>query len=197
MSKKENSNRLNGRDFINIGIYSAIYLVLAIALAMTGLIPIFLILLSSMYGLICGIPFMLFLTKVKKPGMIFIMSVIMGIVMFATGMTWMPIPFSIVTGLIAELVYRSGNYKSMKAAVLTSGVFPMWACGNYLPLFLQRDQYFADRASYGQDYIDAVMSMTPNWMFLVLLIMTFAAGIVGGLIGKKLLKKHFMKAGIA
>ena len=197
MSKKTNSNRLNGRDLINIGIYSAIYLVLAIALAMTGLIPIFLILLSSMYGLICGVPFMLFLTKVKKPGMIFIMSVIMGVVMMATGMTWMPIPFSVVTGLIAEVVYRSGNYKSMKAAVLTCGVFPMWACGNYLPLFLQRDQYFADRANYGQDYVDAVMSMTPNWMFFVLLIMTFVAGILGGLIGKKLLKKHFVKAGIA
>ncbi|MBQ7919028.1 MAG: MptD family putative ECF transporter S component [Lachnospiraceae bacterium] len=197
MNKQTNSNRLNGRDLINIGIYSAIYLVLAIALAMTGLIPIFLILLSSMYGIICGIPFMLFLTKVKKPGMIFIMSVIMGVVMFATGMTWMPIPFSVVTGIIAEIVYRSGNYSSMKAAVLTCGIFPMWACGNYLPLFVQREQYFAERASYGQEYADAVMRMTPNWMFFVLLIMTFVCGIMGGLIGKKLLKKHFVKAGIA
>ena len=197
MNKQENSNRLNGRDLINIGIYSAIYLVLAIALAMTGLVPIFLILLSSMYGIICGVPFMLFLTKVKKPGMIFIMSTIMGIVMFATGMTWMPIPFSMVTGLIAELVYKSGKYQSMKAAVITCGIFPMWACGNYLPLFLQREQYFVDRASYGQEYADAVMSMTPDWMYFVLLVMTFVCGVVGGLIGKKLLKKHFVKAGIA
>lgn len=188
---------LNGRDLINIGIYSAIYFVIAMALAFTGLIPIMLMLLSSMYGLICGIPFMLFLTKVKKPGMILIMSVIMGILMFVTGMTWMPIPFSVLTGIIAELVYRSGKYGSMKAAVLTAGVFPLWACGNYLPLFLQRDQYFADRTSYGQEYADAVMRLTPNWMFPVLLVMTFVFGILGGLIGKKLLKKHFQKAGIA
>lgn len=188
---------LNGRDLINIGIYSAIYFVIAMALAFTGLIPVMLMLLSSMYGLICGIPFMLFLTKVKKPGMILMMSVIMGILMFVTGMTWMPIPFSILTGIIAELVYRSGKYQSMKAAVLTAGVFPLWACGNYLPLFLQRDQYFADRASYGQEYADAVMRLTPNWMFPVLLVMTFVFGILGGLIGKKLLKKHFQKAGIA
>ena len=129
--------------------------------------------------------------------MIFIMSEIMGVVMFATGMTWMPIPFSVVTGIIAEIVYRSGNYSSMKAAVLTCGIFPMCACGNYLPLFVQREQYFAERASYGQEYADAVMRMTPNWMFFVLLIMTFVCGIMGGLIGKKLLKKHFVKAGIA
>ena len=98
MSKQESINKLNGRDFINIGIYAAIYFVIVMVLAMTGLIPIFLILLSSMIGIIGGIPFMLFLTKVKKPGMILIMSTVMGILMFVTGMTWMPIPFSIVTG---------------------------------------------------------------------------------------------------
>ena len=191
-----NKSKLDGRDLINIGIYSAIYFVISLVLAFTGLIPIMLMLLSSMYGLVCGIPFMMFLTKVKKPGMILIMSLIMGVLMFVTGMTWMPIPFSILTGLIAEAVYRSGKYQSMKAAVLTAGVFPLWACGNYLPLFLQREQYFAERASYGQEYADAVMAMTPNWIFPILLIMTFGFGILGGLLGKKLLKKHFIKAGI-
>lgn len=197
MSKQESGNKLSGRDFINIGIYTAIYFVIAMALAMTGLIPIFLILLSSMIGIIGGIPFMLFLTKVKKPGMILIMSLIMGILMFVTGMTWMPIPFSILTGIIAELVYWSGGYKSMRSAVLAAGVFPLWSCGNYLPLFLQREQYFAGRTSYGQEYIDAVMKFTPNWMFFALLIATFVCGIIGGLLGKALLKKHFERAGIA
>lgn len=67
MSKQESVNKLNGRDFINIGIYTAIYFVIVMVLAMTGLIPIFLVLLSSMIGIIGGIPFMLFLTKVKSP----------------------------------------------------------------------------------------------------------------------------------
>ena len=84
MSKQETGNKLNGRDFINIGIYAAIYFVIVMALAMTGLIPIFLILLSSMVGIVGGIPFMLFLTKVKKSGMFLIMSLIMGILMFFT-----------------------------------------------------------------------------------------------------------------
>lgn len=93
--------KLNGRDMINIGIYAAIYFVIAMALAFTGLIPIMLILLSTLYGIVGGIPFMLFLTKVKKPG------------------------------ILAELIYCSGDYQSMKAAVLTAGFFPMWACGNF------------------------------------------------------------------
>lgn len=197
MSKKESANKLNGRDFINIGIYTAIYFAIVMVLAMTGLIPIFLVLLSSMIGIIGGIPFMLFLTKVKKPGMILIMSTIMGLLMFVTGMTWMPIPFSIVTGLITEFIYFSGKYNSLRSAILASGVFPLWACGNYLPLFFQREQYFASRANFGQEYADAVMRYTPNWMFLVLLASTFVCGIIGGFIGKALLKKHFERAGIA
>lgn len=196
MSGNLKREKLNGRDLINIGIYSAIYFVVVMAFAMLGLIPIFLILLSSMIGIIGGIPFMLFLTKVKKPGMIFIMSLIMGILMFVTGMTWMPIPFAAVTGFLAEMAYHSGGYKSVSKAVLASGIFSLWAVGNYLPLFLQRDQYFADRSDYGQDYVDAVVRMTPNWMFVMLIVMTFVCGIIGGLIGKALLKKHFAKAGI-
>ena len=197
MNDTEAKKTLTGRDLINIGIYSAIYFVVVMAFAMTGLIPIFLMLLSSMVALFGAIPFMLFLTKVKKPGMILIMSTIMGILMFLTGMTWMPIPVSIVTGIIAELVYKSGNYQSISKAVATCGIFPLWAVGNYLPLFLQRDAYFATRQDYGKEYADAVMRMTPNWMIIVLLVGTFICGIIGGFIGKAMLKKHFKKAGIA
>ncbi|MBR1742295.1 MAG: MptD family putative ECF transporter S component, partial [Lachnospiraceae bacterium] len=62
MSEEQVGKGLNGRDLINIGIYSAIYFVISMALAMIGLIPIGLILLSSAYGIVGGIPFMLFLT---------------------------------------------------------------------------------------------------------------------------------------
>ncbi len=39
-------NKLKGRDLINIGIYGAIYFVILFAVAMLGMIPIFLPLLS-------------------------------------------------------------------------------------------------------------------------------------------------------
>lgn len=54
--------------------------------------------------------------------------------------------------------------------------------------FFQREQYFASRTNYGQEYADAVMRYTPNWMFLILLAATLVCGIIGGFIGKSLLK---------
>lgn len=189
--------KLQGKDLMNVGIYTAIYFVVTFLVAMLGFIPIFMVLMVIIAPVIGGIPFMLFLTKVKKPGMILIMSVIMGLLMLLTGMGYWPLLISLITGIAAELICRAGQYKSAKSAVLAAGIFPLWMWGNYLPLFFNPDQYFASRQSFGQDYIDSLTSMLPTWMCPVLLILCFLSGIVGGLVGKKMLKKHFKKAGIA
>ena len=190
-------NKLKGRDLINVGIYTAIYFVIMLAVAMLGMIPIFLPLLSVIVPILGGIPFMLFLTKVKKPGMIFIMAMIMGIMMLLTGMGPWPLLTCAVAGILAELIYRSGEYRSAKKAILAYAVFSMWIWGNYLPLFTDYEGYFAQRESYGQAYIEAVQKLMPLWMAPVLLAACFVCGILGGILGRALLKKHFEKAGIA
>ena len=191
-----NINSLIGRDLINIGIYTAIYFVIMMAVAMLGLIPIFLPLLSVIVPILGGIPFMLFLTKVRKPGMVFIMAMVMGIMMLLTGMGPWPLLTCAAAGILSELVLKSGNYKSVKKSILAYGVFSMWIWGNYLPLFTDYEGYFAQRESYGQAYIDAVQRLMPVWMAPVLLAACFVCGIIGGNLGRALLKKHFEKAGI-
>lgn len=193
----KNENKLKGRDLINIGIFGAIYFAIIFAIAMLGMIPIFLPLLSVFVPILGGIPFMLFLTKVKKSGMIFIMAMIMGILMLLTGMGPWPLLTCAVAGGFAELSLKSGKYKSTRKAILSYGLFSMWIFGNYLPLFTDYEGYFAQRADYGQAYIDAVSKLMPVRMAPVLLAACFVCGILGGLLGRALLKKHFEKAGIA
>lgn len=190
------TNALNGRDLMNIGIFGAIYFVVLFVVAMLGIIPVFLPLLSVFVPIVGGIPFMLFLTKVKKPGMIFIMGIIMGLLMLLTGMGVWPLVTGAIASLIAEVVLRSGNYRSAHHAILAYGCFSLWIFGNYMPLFLNSAEYFVQRASLGQAYADAVSQLMPNWMAIVLLIACFICGIVGGLLGQKVLKKHFEKAGL-
>lgn len=191
------NEKLKGKDLINVGIYTAIYIVIVFALSMLGYIPIFMPLLCVIGPIIGGIPFMLFLTKVKKFGMVLIMSIIMGILMLLTGMGYYALIIGTVSGLIAELIYRSGHYKSVSKAVLTYGIFSVWMWGNYIPLFTNIEGYFSTRQDFGQQYIDALTALMPAWMCPALLIAAFASGIIGGLLGKVILKKHFIKAGIA
>ena len=189
--------KLKGKDLINVGIFTAIYFVIVFAVAMLGYVPIFMALLCVLVPIIGGVPFMLFLTKVKKFGMIWIMSLLMGLLMLLTGMGYYSLLVGLVSGLLAELCYKSGGYRSGGKAVLTSGIFSIWVWGNYIPLFTNVEQYFSTRQEFGQAYIDALTALMPMWMCPALLCASFVSGLIGGLVGRALLKKHFVKAGIA
>ncbi len=197
MNNQKNTQQLQGKDLMTIGIYSAIYFIIVFAVAMLGFIPIMMPMLCIFVPLLAGIPFMLFLTKVKKFGMIWIMSIIMGILMLLTGMAQYALIIGFFTGLIADLIYKSGNYQSASKAVLTCGVFSIWVFGNFIPIFFDKEAYWSTRQSFGEEYITTLNQITPAWLSPILLVATFVCGIIGGLIGRAVLKKHFEKAGIA
>lgn len=191
------SNKLQAKDLINVGIFTAIYFVVFFACGMLGYIPVFLLLLPLICPLVSGIPFMLYLTKVKHFGMITITGLICGALMLVTGMSWQPIVSGIVFGILADLILKWGNYQSSKKTILAYTVFSIWLMGMMFPLYFARDSYFAALVpAYGQEYADALMSYTPVWSFYVLTALAALGGFLGALLGKAVLKKHFKKAGI-
>ena len=83
----DKQNKLNAKDLINVGIYTAMYLVVFFVIGMLNAFPIFYPISLFVSPLITGVPFMLFTTKIKKSGMIFIMAVILGVFWFVMGYT--------------------------------------------------------------------------------------------------------------
>lgn len=83
-----NSNKLQVKDLINTGLFTAIYFIVITIITMFGYIPIMMPLLFVFGPLVVGISFMLFLTKVKKFGMILIMSLTVGLLLLLTVMSW-------------------------------------------------------------------------------------------------------------
>ena len=191
------TRKLNGKDLINVGVFTAIYLVVVLGFAMLGFIPVFMLTYVVLMPVFGGIVFMLFLTKVKKFGMVLLMGILFGIIMWLTGMSYYALVIGTVTSLITEIILKGGQYKSAKRAVLANGVFSIWIWSNYVPLFFFADKYWSTRQSFGQEYIEALTKLMPLWMCPVLFVSCFVFGILGGLLGLKLLKKHFAKAGIA
>lgn len=193
-----NNAKLKGKDLINIGIYAAIYCVIMTAVAMLGFIPIMMPLLCVIVPLFGGIPMMLFMTKVDKFGMITIYSIIVGLFLWVTGMGYWPFLFGIVFGFLADLTAKSGSYKSSKKTILSCGIFNFVIFGNFVPLFMNAEVYFQTRQSFGEEYINSLTEIMGNtWMAPFLFAACFVCGVIGALIGKALLKKHFEKAGIA
>ena len=191
-------NKLQAKDLINIGLFTVLYFVLGCCVAIPiGFVPIFLLILGALWTLITGIPFMLFAVRVKKFGMVTIMAVLSGLLMGLTGMGFWGILTGAVFGLLGDLIMKSGGYQSAKKTILGYGVFSLWMVGTYIPMYFMVEQSRTDFAkSFGDEYADKVMSVMPMWSIVLVIAAIFLFALLGGRIGKAILKKHFSRAGI-
>ena len=49
----------------------------------------------------------------------------------------------------------------------------------------------------GAEYVSAVHQFMPFWMLYAAVPVLFLSGLAGALLGRKMLQKHFVRAGIA
>ena len=194
-----NSKKLTAKDFITVGIFTAIIFVVELACGMLGFIhPYIVASYVVLIPIVGSVPMMLFYTKVEKFGMLTIMSVLIAIIMFILGMGYLGAPLIILAGVVADLIAKSGNYKSVKKTVLSYGVFCFWICANYFPVIITADSYRQDLldGGYSAEYCDNLFSVINGKTIAILLILCFVFGCISTFIGKAVVKKHFEKAGI-
>ena len=194
----KNNNKINAKDLINVGIYTALYLVLCFLLGMLNMFPILYPISYFYIPIITGIPFMLFITKTEKFGMVTIMACILGVFWFLMGYTWLALIGYVLTGVIADLVFKSGNYKSIKTTIIGYWIFSLGWVSLQMPIWVMADTYVADiRAQYGEDMIAQLLKYMPWWIGVAAIGIILVGAILGTLLGRKMLKKHFERAGIA
>lgn len=195
MSGKE-KNKLSVKELIQAGGFGAIYLVVYFALAMLlGFNPITFFVTGPIIAIVLGTVYMLYIAKVPRRGAIFILSIFNG---FLLSTNFVYAFFIVIAlGLIAELVAGSGKYKSVIRNILSFGVFSCASISAYIGIIFTREQYLEVAAQYyGTHYTEVLGNILSVRNVVCLLVADFAAGLVGALIGKKLLKKHFERAGI-
>lgn len=191
-------NKLQAKDLINVGLFTVLYFVLGCCVAIPiGFVPIFLPILGALWTLITGIPFMLFTTRVKKFGMVTLMAILSGALMGLTGMGYWGVPVGVVSGLLGDFIMKSGNYKSAAKNLLGYAVFSLWMIGTYIPMYFMVEQSYQSFVDgFGEEYANRVMSVMPTWSLILVVAGIFVCALLGGLLGKSVLKKHFAKAGI-
>lgn len=197
MDKKE--NKLQVKDLIMIGVFSALYFVLN----MVGGMPFAMNPILTFYqpmgsALLSGIIFMFLIAKAPKRGTITILAVIMCILRFATGMHWAMGVGTLIAGIIAEIIAGSKRYKNKKMNMLSFGIFALGDIGTFLVYFINPESWSNAMIKKGADisYIESMNAAAANWMIYVIVIGTFLVALLSAWIGMKLLKKQFEKAGI-
>ncbi len=193
------NNKLQVKDFIAVGLFAAVYYVVFFATMMLGYIPVLIVVLTLFTGITGGIPYMLFLTRVKKFGMVTLFGLVCGILTLLIGSGIYPFLTAVIFGIVADIILKSGGYGGSKHAIGAYSVFCLWTMGFTVNIFLVSNQAYMDsiKSAYGEEYVSALMNLMPGWMLWVGLAVTLAGGFLGGILGKKVLRKHFEKAGIA
>ncbi len=194
------SNKLDVTNLITIGVFTAIYFVLVtIATFTCALLPgIGNIILPAVAALISGSVYMLLVSKIQKFGAISTMGIVMGIFFFISGHFVLSFMANIICGLLADYIGKISNYKSKKGLLLSYVVFSYGLTGPILPLWFMKDAYIASLVARGKDaaYINTIFGPINTGSFVLCVVLIAICAVIGGLFGQKMMKKHFVKAGI-
>jgi conserved hypothetical integral membrane protein TIGR02185 len=193
-------SKLQTRDFISVGIFSLIYSVVAFVIGgVAQMTPMTFPFMPMIVALFTGTVFMLYVAKIPKKGALSILGIIAGLLLFVTGMFWMMSAFFVALGFVADFICASGRFKSFKKNMLGYCIFALSPMGAYVPMALMPAQFDAFMSKKGDvaSFAGVIHAIGANWWALPLIILgTLICAVIGGFIGKKLLKKHFEKAGI-
>ncbi|MGL6197759.1 MAG: MptD family putative ECF transporter S component [Lachnospiraceae bacterium] len=194
-TKKKNSEKMNVRDYITTAImFVLMFIVFSVIGTPVGMSVVGNLFVFAVCALIWGTIFLLLYTKVNKPGVVLLFGLILAVLML---MNFWALSLIIAIGAaIAELLWRKldrHKFSTMLICFTTQIVF--WYFGMTLPLIFLKDSYLNAVPAYADLYA-AVFDLVVGPMFFAGLLATILGCTIGAFIGKMLLKKHFVKAGV-
>lgn len=193
----QSKTRLEVRDLVTIGVFGVIYFVCMFAVGMMGVVPILYLLYPMVFGVVGGPIALLFMAKVQKPWALVIFGMITPIIMFLFGHTLLVPGVALVTMLVAEGIRRIGKYRSLRYNMLAYVVMATILCSSLLQMLVMKELYLQlTEAEMGREYTEALEKLISVRNMGLVYLGAVLGGIVGAFLGRKLLKKHFEKAGI-
>ena len=195
------TSKLTVPDLISIGVFTALYFVL-VTIATFGsaaIAPGFNnVILPAICALISGCVYMLLAAKLQKFGGISVMGIVMGLFFMTSGHFIISFAANIVMGIVADFVAKASSYKSKKGLLVSYVLFSYGLFGPMLPMWFMKDAYIANLEARGKDaaYIADLFANINMTTFVIAVVATLVCALVGGLFGQKMVKKHFVKAGI-
>ena len=147
-------------------------------------------------AILIGPVFMLMVAKVRKNGPFLLTSLITGVVLVAA--TWMFPITGLVGGILCELCLRAGQFRRKSWLMLGFFCFNLGFIGDFLPLWFTKESYLEYAAQMMDAGYMATMEGLLTWpVFEVIVLSILVGSVLGSLLGMKLMRKHFVKAGLA
>ena len=144
--------------------------------------------------------------KIKDLVTIGVFAVIYVVIIFALGMIgFLPVLYLVypaLLGIVSGTVIMLFMAKVQKPwAVLILGmlsfaIFNTWICGSLMQMLWAREKYIELSMMMGKEYVDILIKLITYQHMALVYLGAIIGGLIGANIGRILLKKHFIKAGI-
>jgi energy-coupling factor transport system substrate-specific component len=201
MEENMNTDKLKAKDLITIAIFTVIFVIVTFACVMAiGMTIVGYPFLASASGFVCGVIWLYMRLKVPKRFTILLQSIICALLFFFIfGAGWFVASGILVGGVLAEIITGAGKYKDFKRIAIGYAVYSFcFHWGAFLLLILARDYYYDYALANGtpQQQLDEIMPLVSWQLLLGASALAVVGAALGILFGRKLLNKHFVKAGM-
>jgi len=194
------NEKLGARDFITIGIFAAIMLVIFFVIGgAAGMTLVGTVANVPITAFFTSIVYMLLVSKVRKKGTFLIMGTIAALPGLMAANV-IGVIASIAGWIIAESVASFNHYKNKKVLIFSYVLgCTLHSAGFTLPMYLSNAQYLIDRQEilHLTDEALAMYLKMFTWpMYFGMVALTVVTSFLGALISTRILKRHFEKAGL-
>ncbi len=189
---------LKARDIATIGIFSAVLFAICVASsAIVGLVPTIYAYAPAIMSLLAAPIFMLIVSKVHKIGAILLPCTIVGLLFLVMGAPVILV-FMLVAGLLGELIASKSKYQNFKLISVSYLLYVVaYYVGTIAPMYFMLDAYTKQGTElFDEAYIQSLLAVAYTPVAYVAIPVTIVVALLGAHIGKKMMKKHFEKAGI-
>lgn len=190
------SNRLKTKDIITVVLLSLINIVIFMSGTFLYATPITVLLMPIYYALLEGMVVFTIGVKVRKRGAMLIYCMIQGIVGF-----YIPYTFTyILMGIISEIILSKTGYDNPKGLTVSYILQQIGLCFGstvypYVFALKKTMEMMSVKESENLKYVMThAGSSIMNWGWIVLMIATAAIAFIGSLLGKRVVRKHIIKA---
>lgn len=191
---------LNAKDLIITGIFAVLFLMAAmLAGGPFATVPTLTFYFPIGAAVLAGPIFMLFIAKVPKQGALAIIGAVECILGTLTGMHWgMNFGF-LICCIIASLIAGAKKFESPVFNLIAYLVYCIGPMGTYFVFFFNRESWISFMLKKGteQEYIDKMSEVASVGTMVTMVVGTLIVATLSGLLGLRLMRKQFIKAGIA
>jgi len=158
---------------------------------------------AATYVLVVAPLYMLMVMRVNRFGVTAFYACVMALVYLMFGNLWYMLPFYLVGGLAIDALFlrtAAQRAKPNRIVAAWATFSALYSLSSIIPILVNLQGYLQELAEVrmmGEEYVNAYLKYYGNAEWIVFIVaLTAFAGFLGALVGKRLMRKHFLKAGV-